>query len=53
MQETFIALMGIQNFDKFWKTTPRELFALADIKNGQARHQRQRALLADYVEGDS
>jgi hypothetical protein len=51
--ETFVAVAGYENFDKFWKTTPREIFALAELKFGKARHQRTRALLADYVEGDS
>lgn len=52
LQETFLTLAGYANFDKFWKTTPREIFALADVKAGRALHQRTRGLMAEYVEGD-
>lgn len=53
LQEMFVNLMGIQNYDKFWKTTPREIFALAELKLGRMRHQTHRAIMEDFVEGDS
>lgn len=49
--EDYIALMGIEHHAGFWKTTPRELYALYEIKNGQTRAQMQTRALAAFTEG--
>jgi len=43
--EVFIALRGVAHIEKFWKTTPREIYALADIVTGSTKTQTHRKLM--------
>ncbi len=45
--------MGWNDLEGFWKSTPRQIIALAEIKTAHAAAADERAALAEYREGDT